>query len=117
MRRTSILTACAALLLAACSKPAPAGPPDGPKLFREQNCIVCHGPDGGGTKLGPNLRDKKAHWTRETLAGYIANPPAHVAKDERLKEQATHYSLPMTSYPGLTLEQRLALAEHVLALP
>jgi mono/diheme cytochrome c family protein len=118
MRRTSILTASAALLLGACSEsPQSSLPPDGAALFRQQNCVVCHGNDGGGTKLGPSLRDKKAFWTRETLAAYIADPPAHAARDERLKQQAARYTIPMTTYPGLSAAQRQALAEHVLALP
>ena len=30
----------------------------GKKIFTEKGCTVCHGPDGGGNKIGPNLCDK-----------------------------------------------------------
>ncbi len=29
----------------------------GEKLFKTKGCVVCHGPDGGGNKIGPNLCD------------------------------------------------------------
>lgn len=117
MRRASILAASLALCCGACSEPAPpAGPPDGAALFREQNCIACHAADGSGTTLAPGLRGKQALWTREQLAEYIEDSPAYVARDERLKAQAAHYTIPMTTFPGLTLGQRLALADYVLTL-
>ena len=115
MRRTSIL---AALLLAACSGEAQdSTPPDGAALFKAQNCIMCHAPDGSGTNLGPTLHGKKGFWTREKLATYIAKPAATIAGDERLRQQAAQYSLPMVDFPYLTQAQRLALADFVLALP
>lgn len=115
MRRTSIL---AALLLAACSGEAQdSAPPDGAALFKAQNCIMCHAPDGSGTNLGPTLHGKKGFWTKEKLAAYLAKPSATIAGDARLKEQAAKYSLPMVDYPYLTEKQRLALAEFVLEFP
>jgi mono/diheme cytochrome c family protein len=118
MRRTSILAAAAALLLSACSKePARPVPPDGAALFREQNCIQCHGDDGSGTNLGPTLHGKKQFWTREKIAVYLADPQAVIQGDARLTAQKEKYMLPMVKFPYLTLEQRLALADHVLALP
>jgi hypothetical protein len=107
----------AGLLLGACSKsPAPQAPPDGAALFREQNCIQCHGEDASGTNLGPTLHGKKVYWTREKLAAYLADPPSVIERDERLKTQKQNYLLPMLKFP-ISLEQRLALADHVLALP
>lgn len=115
MRCTSIL---AGLLLGACSKPAPpAGPPDGAALFREQNCVQCHGPDGSGTNLGPTLHGKQQYWTREKLAAYLLDPQAVIDADPRLQQQAGRYMLPMVKFVGLSLEQRLALADHVFGLP
>jgi len=118
MRRTSILAACAVLLVAACSEdPQSSAPPDGAALYREQNCIQCHAADGSGTNLGPTLHGKKGFWTREKIAAYIAKPSATIERDERLLQQAAKYSLPMVDYPYLTLAQRLALADFVLAMP
>lgn len=114
----SFRLAAAGLALAACSKaPKSSAPPDGAALFVGQNCSVCHGPDGAGTKLGPTLRGKQPFWTREKLATYLRDPQALIRADERLKTQAEQYSLPMVSFVTLTLEERLALADHVLALP
>ncbi len=108
----------AALAPSACSDPEPdPGPPDGAALFRQQNCVQCHGAEGRGTNLGPALVDKKSFWTRETLAQYLTDPQARIQKDARLSKQADLYRLPMTKFVGLSLEQRLAIADHVLALP
>lgn len=95
----------------------PSGPPDGAQLFREQNCVQCHGPEGRGTNLGPALFDKKSFWTRQELAQYLTDPQARIQKDERLAKQADLYRLPMTKFVALSREQRLAIADHVLALP
>ena len=115
MRHASIL---AALLSAACSgAPDDSSPPDGAALFKAQNCVQCHAPDGSGTNLGPTLQGKKQYWTRAKLAAYIAKPSATIAGDARLKQQSAKYSLPMVDYPYLSEEQRLALADFVLALP
>jgi mono/diheme cytochrome c family protein len=118
MLSTATRLVLAGLLLAACAKdPARSGPPDGAALFREQNCVQCHAPDATGTNLGPTLHHKKQFWTREKLAAYLADPQAVIETDERLKSQATQYMLPMVKFIGLSLEQRLALADHVLGLP
>jgi mono/diheme cytochrome c family protein len=117
MLRAPTRLALAALLLGSCSQaPANSGPPDGATLFREQNCVQCHGTDGSGTNLGPTLHGKKQYWTREKIALYLADPPATIRGDKRLSEQAKNYMLPMIPFP-LSLEQRLALADYVLALP
>jgi len=118
MLSTVLCIALAGLACAACSKEAvPSGPPDGAALFREQNCIQCHGVDGSGTSLGPTLRGKQPFWTREKIAAYLADPQSVIKGDARLEAQAAKYMLPMIKFAGLTLEQRLALADHVLALP
>jgi len=118
MRRSSILAACAALLLGACSESQPSsGPPDGAALFREQNCIQCHAADGSGTNLGPTLHGKRQFWTREKIAIYLADPQAVIKGDARLEAQAGKFMLPMVKFVGLSLEQRLALADHVLGMP
>ena len=83
MRRTSILAASAALLVGACSKAPPSSvPPDGAALFREQNCVQCHAPDGSGTNLGPTLRGKQQFWTRERIAALRQAPSAPVSPQE-----------------------------------
>ncbi len=118
MRIPRTLFALSGLLLGACSDaPADSGPLDGAALFKQQNCVQCHGPDGSGTNLGPTLHGKKGFWTRERVAAYIAKPSATIEGDDRLQTQGAKYMLPMVSYPYLTLEQRLALADHVLAMP
>ncbi len=118
MLSASLRHAFAGLFLAACSEePAHSGPPDGAALFKQQNCVTCHGPDGDGTNLGPTLRGKKVFWTREKLAGYLSDPQSVIRGDERLETQAGKYMLPMVKFVGLTQEQRLALADFVLGLP
>ncbi len=118
MRIPHTLLALAGLLLGACSDaPADSGPLDGAALFKQQNCVQCHGPDGSGTNLGPTLHGKKVFWTREKLASYLSDPQAVIRGDARLEAQAGQYMLPMVKFVGLTQAQRLALADHVLALP
>jgi cytochrome c oxidase cbb3-type subunit 3 len=31
---------------------------EGQAIFKEMNCAACHGPNGGGNAIGPNLTDK-----------------------------------------------------------
>jgi cytochrome c2 len=115
LRRCTLLAAL--LLLAACSKSAAnPGPVDGATLFREQNCNQCHGADGAGTNLGPTLHGKRQFWTREKIAVYLADPQKVIRGDARLEEQARKFMLPMIPFP-LAEQQRLALADYVLALP
>jgi mono/diheme cytochrome c family protein len=88
----------------------------GAELFHLQGCKQCHGPQGRGGSLGPDLVANKAAWTPERLVEYLRDPPAFVAKDPRLREQAKRYSLPMPKFDMLREEELEGLAQHVLEL-
>lgn len=88
----------------------------GAELF-ERQCAMCHGNAGQGTGLAPALVGKAPSWTRAKLVTYLADPQTYIAADERLREQARHYSLPMPRFDMLHPADLERLADHVLALP
>ena len=112
-----------AIVLLACASACGGGPASAPagrrgaEVYSAQGCGTCHAPDGAGTMLGPSLRGKSSHWTREKMVEYLRNPQAFAEKDPRLAEQARRYALPMTRFDKLTAEEIDAVAEHVLSLP
>lgn len=107
----------AALALAACGDaPGAQGPPDGARLFVLANCTACHGTDGSGGVLGPPLRKLEAHWTRESMADYMADPKGALESDPRLKTLSLNFSMHMPPVTNFTPEQRLLIADHALAL-
>lgn len=116
MDRQSLSLASLFLLVPACGG-EPAAPRTGAQLYVEQNCVQCHGRNGEGTQLGPSLTDKRAHWNREQLAAFLADPQAYAARDPRLSEQSQKYLMPMVKFLTLSKEERLAIADYVLALP
>jgi cytochrome c553 len=117
MRSIALVLLCALAALGACgggSEPAAKGPRTGAQLYGDAQCVQCHGRDGSGTSMGPPLRSLGAHWTRESLAEYLVDPRAAVRKDPRLQALDQRYMMPMQAYPHVSLEERLALADHVL---
>lgn len=112
-RRTAALAAAVLLAIAgACG-----GKPErsGKELFQLQGCTLCHGKEGEGSPLGPELRGVSAHWTKATLVEYLRDPQAYQQKDERLKANLQRYRMqPMPKYGMLAPEQLEKIAEHVL---
>lgn len=73
-------------------------------------CAVCHGPDAGGTQMGPSLRDDPFLQTAGGLEEIVQVIRTGVAEPEE-------FAVPMPAYAGnLTEEQIRALASYVLAL-
>jgi mono/diheme cytochrome c family protein len=116
MKPTSFLSlSVASAVLAACSlREDPPPGASGAVIYDLQNCANCHGSAREGTRLGPPLAGLAAHWARATLADYIADPRAIVARDPRLAELDRRWSTDMGPYDNLTLEQRLVLADWLL---
>ena len=67
--------------------------------------------------LGPALTGASAHWTREQLIAYFADPQGYAAKDPRLAKQASKYFQPMPMFKMLTPDELASLADYVLKLP
>lgn len=86
----------------------------GAQLYASQNCTTCHKTDGSGNAFGPGLQQAGEFWTRESLSAYLADPVGTVAKDPRLTALSRNYSMKMPPVRGLSEEQRLQLADHVL---
>lgn len=99
----------------ASSLPAPAAPADGAALYTSQGCGACHGASAQGGMLGPALAGMAAHWTREDLAAFLADPESAVQRSERLAAQKAAYPMPMPGVPKLGEPERLALADWLLA--
>ena len=114
----------AALALAAGGVPLggcllPTQPPpgaSGAEIYALQLCANCHGPAGEGQTQGPPLRDLGALWTREELADFLADTEAWEQRDPRLGRLAEEYSGDMKPYDNLSLEERLRLADYLLAM-
>lgn len=111
-----VTTLLVSTLVLACSlrKDPPPGA-SGPVIYELQNCANCHGPERAGTRLGPPLAGLGGRWTRARLADYLADPRAMVASDARLAELDRQWSSDMGPYDNLTLEERLVLADWLLA--
>ena len=113
--RTTLLATL--LALSACgASPQGDAPNDGARLYVMANCTTCHATDGKGTPLGPPLRGLDAHWTRESLADYMTDPKAAIDSNPRLKTVSLNFSMHMPPVLNFTPEQRLAIADHALAL-
>ena len=107
------------LALGACSSEPPEEPTDtgnGAELYASAGCAMCHGADGAGGPLGPELRNLGTHWQAGELAEFLADPMPFVKQDARLAQQAAGYQMPMQPQPTLSLEDREAIAAWVLSL-
>ena len=88
---------------------------EGGRVYHAQvgsaTCIGCHGADGAGTALGPNLTASKWVWSDGSLDGIKKTITAGVAKPK-------NYRAPMPPLGGaqLTSEQVSAVAAYVWAL-
>lgn len=102
---------------AACSlRRTPPPGADGAEIYRLQNCANCHGGAREGTHHGPALDGLRAHWERDRLAEFLADPAAFAAHDARLEGMDRQYGgVTMGRYDNLDLAQRSTLAEWLLA--
>lgn len=101
------------LALAACGGPA-ASPSAEAQLFRRELCSSCHGPDAGGTWMGPPLRGLDAHWDEASLADFLLDPRPFVRDDPRLQALLEGYPNPMVGNRTLGAEERRRLAAWLL---
>ena len=107
--------------LLGCDEPAPSPSkgsrklPNGRMLFVEK-CALCHGEDGRGNMMGPDLSPGIEHWTEEALIAYIPDAEAYAAESPRLLELREKHSPHMTKFPDLTPDQLTALARFVLTI-
>jgi mono/diheme cytochrome c family protein len=98
----------------------PKQPPPGADaelIYELQNCANCHGERGSGARLGPPLGGIEEHWSAPSLAEFLADPESWRARDARLAEQARALGSVMEPYANLSAQERLRLAEWLLALP
>ena len=99
-----------ALLLAACSDDP------GATLYQAMGCRQCHGTEGDGGTLAPPLERLAENWTREEIAEYLVDPLTVVEADPRLSELKLLYDGKQMPAMTLPVEDRLLLADFVLAL-
>lgn len=94
---------------------APSAPvADATAIYMSAGCAACHGPKGEGAMLGPTLSGLSAHWNREDLARFFADPESFVATVPRIAEQKSKYAMPMPPAAGLSEADRQALADWLL---
>lgn len=114
---TSTRVVCAlavTLLAAACVFSRDPGGDEGERLFRLENCGICHGETGQGGPNGPTLRDLARHWTAERLVRFLADPDSFRTRDPRLEALSNAASNRMTPFAHLSEERRRRLAEYLL---
>lgn len=99
-----------------CGGDANPAPTTGRSLYFSKGCTACHGPEGQGSFMGPSLGEVAAHWTREELVQFIADPTPFVARDARLKKLAGAYRTPMKPSPIGQADREL-LADFLLGSP
>ena len=74
-------------------------------------CTGCHGPDGAGTPLGPNLTDQKWLWSDGSYQGIAATITQGVIEPKQYREP-----MPPKGGAQLTSEQVSAVAAYVWGL-
>src|SRR5208282_5159127 len=74
-------------------------------------CTGCHGPDGAGTPLGPNLTDQKWLWSDGSYQGIAATITQGVMQPKQYREP-----MPPKGGAQLTPEQVSAVAAYVWGL-
>lgn len=63
----------------------PPDPNDGRELFLEKGCSKCHGPSGGGTPFGPDLRSATEQLRVSEIAGTLWNHSSRMAAAMRAR--------------------------------
>ena len=83
----------------------------GKALYQQSGCTGCHGDDGRGTPLGPDLTDAEWLWSDGSTAGIAKTIRSGVAKPKQFRE-------PMPALGGATLsdQQVASLAQFVASL-
>jgi mono/diheme cytochrome c family protein len=70
------------------------------KLWNERGCVTCHGADGRGTNMGPDVvklvpvylaKHGSPEAARKAIAAYLVDP----AGSEKLRDDGVHFSNPM----------------------
>ncbi len=85
------------------------------QAYQTLGCGSCHGDHREGKRSGPVLAGLADHWTPESLATYLKDPPAMMKTTPRLAYKAEQYPIAMPSFgdkaDGATLS---ALAAYLL---
>lgn len=95
---------------------ATSGAAAGAALYQESSCWTCHGAQGEGSHLGPELSGLSRWWqSDQQLAAYLAAPDSARQHNSRLQAVGDPYRpVAMPGFADLTIEQRRALAAYVL---
>lgn len=94
---------------------SPSGDSESARLYRDNDCGLCHGENREGTDLGPPLRDLGTFWDTDRLTTYLENPLAFHEAEPRFLESRTQFEMEMPPFDHLTVEERRALATWLLA--
>lgn len=115
MRPAQLLSstlAVAAIALGCGLEPAASGDA-GRRVWEAQGCAGCHGEPGTTRATAPPLTDLAAHWDREALAEYLADPEAVKARTPRLQYLNERYPVIMPRIDASAEDLEL-LADHLL---
>jgi len=68
------------------------------QAYQTLGCGSCHGDHREGKRSGPVLAGLADHWTQESLATYLKDPPAMIKTTPRLAYKAEQYPIAMPSF-------------------
>lgn len=85
----------------------------GQRVWQAQGCAGCHGEPGEIRSTAPPLTDLPAHWDRDTLADYLADPEGVKARTPRLQYLNEQYPVIMPRIDASPEDLQL-LAEYLL---
>ena len=87
----------------------------GRQAFQDLGCGSCHGDHREGKRSGPVLAGLADHWTQESLATYLKDPPTMIKTTPRLAYKAEQYPIAMPGFGDKADDATLAaLAAYLL---
>lgn len=87
----------------------------GRDAYLAEGCPACHGRQGEGGSMGPDLRRAGRHWNADGLSSYLADPTSHREREIRLQRLSRVYSAHMPAFATLPEDRRAALAAYLLS--
>lgn len=84
-------------------------------IYHAKQCAVCHPLDGTDSMAGPGLAGIHAVWNEDDLTEFLMDPPAYLAKSQRLNELVARYPMPMPVPQGVSEEDANLMARWLLA--
>jgi hypothetical protein len=90
--------------------------PKGYKLFRADECIMCHIINGHGGVMGPNLSHIGSKRSFSWIAAQIVDPSAHFKRNSIVKINGKTYIAIMPNHEHMPKSQVIAISKYLESL-